>query len=62
MKKVIVDKNKCIACGLCSTIAPKTFKPGGDGKATVINPKGDSDKKIMEAIMCCPAGAISREK
>jgi len=62
MKKPIVDKNKCIGCGTCTVLAPKTFKLTKDNKAEVINPPGDEEEKIKEAIDACSVNAISLEK
>lgn len=56
--KIIIDKNLCIGCGICVTIAPKTFKLGADGKAEVIEPVGDKEETIKEAIDSCPVSAI----
>ena len=57
-KLPIVDKNKCIGCGTCVALAPKTFKLGADFKAEVISPPGDEEEKIKEAIDSCPVNAI----
>jgi len=57
-KLPIVDKDKCIGCSTCSVLAPKTFKLSKDNKAEVINPPGDEEKKIKEAIDSCPVDAI----
>jgi len=54
----VVDKNKCIGCGTCTVLAPKTFRLGKDGKAEVINPPGDEEEKIKEAAESCPVDAI----
>jgi len=62
MKKPIVDKNKCIGCGTCTVLAPKTFKLTKDNKVEVINPPGDEEEKIKEVIDACPVNAISLEK
>ncbi len=56
--KVKVDKDKCIGCGTCVAIAPKSFKFADDGKAVFISPPGDEDAKIQEAIDSCPVAAI----
>lgn len=61
-----VDKEKCIGCGTCTVLAPKTFRLGKDGKAEVINPPADEEEKISklvsaeikEAIDSCPVEAI----
>lgn len=56
--KLIIDKNLCLGCGTCASIAPKTFRLGADGKAEVIEPAGDDEKTIKEAIDSCPVNAI----
>lgn len=61
MKKAVVDKNKCIGCGSCVAVAPKSFKLGDDGKAEVVSPAGDNEKTVQQAIEGCPVGAISWE-
>lgn len=58
MKKIIVDKDKCIGCGTCVAIAPKSFKLGDDGKAQPIDPSGDNETTIQEAVDSCPVDAI----
>ncbi|HUV42459.1 MAG TPA: ferredoxin [Patescibacteria group bacterium] len=58
MRKPAVDKAKCIGCGTCTILAPKTFKLGNDGKAEIINPSGDEEEKIKEAVDSCPVEAI----
>ncbi|KPJ71075.1 hypothetical protein AMJ51_00045 [Microgenomates bacterium DG_75] len=57
-KLPIVDKEKCIGCSTCSALAPKTFRLNDDYKAEVINPPGDEEEKIKEAIDSCPVEAI----
>ena len=56
--KIKVNKDKCIGCGTCVMIAPKSFKLGDDGKAEAIEPTGDDEEKIKEAIDSCPVDAI----
>ena len=56
--KITIDKNLCIGCGTCTAIASKSFKIGSDGKAEVIEPMGDEEKIIQEAIDSCPVAAI----
>jgi ferredoxin len=59
MKKPVVDKEKCIGCGTCVALAGKTFKLGADGKSEVLEPVGDDEKTIAEAVEACPVKAIS---
>lgn len=56
--KITIDKNLCIGCGTCTSIAPKSFKLGSDSKAEVIEPMGDEEKIVQEAIDSCPVAAI----
>lgn len=59
MKKIKIDKDKCIGCGLCASIAEKVFRLNNEGKAQAIEPVGDKEAKIQEAIDSCPVSAIS---
>ena len=56
--KIVVDKDKCIGCGTCVAIAPKTFKLGEDDKAEVIEPLGDEEEIVRQAADSCPVEAI----
>lgn len=58
MKNIKVDKDKCIGCGMCIAIAPKSFKFEDDGKVVFTSPPGDEEAKIQEAIDSCPVAAI----
>ena len=66
--EVTIDKQKCIGCGTCVAIAPKSFKLGDDGRVEVIDPAGviegdliagDSEAKVKEAAESCPVSAIT---
>ena len=59
MKKPVINKETCIGCGTCSSLAPKTFVLGDDGKAKVTNPTGNTEEEIQMAIDSCPVDAIS---
>ena len=56
---VSVDKEKCIGCGACVSIAPEVFEMK-EGKCVVKNPNGDKDypEKVRDAKESCPVGAI----
>lgn len=56
--KVVVDKNLCIGSGACEATAPKVFKVNNEGKAEVIDKKGDTDENILAAAKACPVLAI----
>lgn len=61
MKKLVVDKDKCIGCGTCLALAAKSFKMAGD-KAEAINPPGDPESTVNDAIASCPTAALSWKK
>jgi ferredoxin len=56
-----VDKEKCIGCGACVAVAANTFKMGDDGKSEVVNPTGDTQEVIQQAVDGCPVQAIILE-
>lgn len=56
--KIKIDKEKCIGCGTCVALASKSFKLGDDGKAQPLEPPGDDEETIKEAIDSCPVDAI----
>ncbi len=58
MKKLKVDQNLCLGCGLCETIYPEVFKLSENFKAEVIGVCED-EKKCQEAVDSCPVDAIS---
>ncbi len=59
MAKILkVDRETCIGCGTCAVMAEKSFKMESN-KAVAVNPSGDSEEKLKEAIEACPVSAIS---
>lgn len=64
MLKAKVDKDTCIACGLCPSIAPDCFEIEDDGKAgcTVDTIPAGSEDSAKEAEESCPVAAISVEE
>jgi len=58
VKTPVVDQDTCTGCGLCPDIAPDTFALNDDGVAEVIDPQGDDEDTIQEAIDSCPVAAI----
>ncbi len=62
--KPVVDKDTCIACGLCPSICPECFDMEDDGKAGAIVedvPDG-SIESAKEAEESCPVDAITIEE
>ncbi|MEN6302731.1 MAG: ferredoxin [Armatimonadia bacterium] len=55
----VVDQDTCIGCGLCTQLAPKTFELNEDAVAQVVDPEGDDEATIQQAIDGCPVAAIS---
>lgn len=58
MKKVCVDKSKCIGCGMCVSVNPNIFEIQDDGKAGVIAGQEEKIGQAEEALEMCPVGAI----
>ena len=58
----VVDSS-CIGCRICASVAPKTFAmkdipEQGTEISVVIDPHGDEEQVIQEAINICPVTAI----
>jgi len=56
-KIVAVDREACIACGLCVSVAPEVFRLEG-GVSVVYNPQGAPEAKIQQCLDGCPVTAI----
>ena len=63
MRTPKIDRDKCIGCNLCPSIAASTFKMNEDGsKAEVFNAAGDDNATVQMAVDSCPTQAISWEE
>jgi ferredoxin len=74
--RVKVDKDTCIACGVCYSTCPEVFEPDDDGKSQVISKYRSSlSQSMSEGIIddsvagcaesardTCPVQAITVEK
>ena len=60
--KITVDRTKCEGYTKCIQATPKVFKLDAKMIAEVIDPKGDTDEKILLAAKICPTKAISLEE
>ncbi|HDN75941.1 MAG TPA: ferredoxin [Acidilobales archaeon] len=74
--KVTVNKETCIACGVCYSLCPKVFEAGEDGKSTIVpqfrtvddptKSEGIIDESLYSDVVSakdsCPTGSISVEK
>ena len=56
--KPVVDRDLCIGCGLCASIAPEIYEMDDEGKAIVLVEETD-DAAAQEAADACPVGAIT---
>lgn len=59
--KVRVDQDKCIGCGLCTSLAESVFAFNDDGKAEVVAVTPDDADAVDSAIASCPVEAIVKE-
>ncbi len=63
--KVIIDKEVCIGCGFCASVCPQVFRVKEQDdveKAEVYSAiTSDIEESVNEAMVCCPASAISEE-
>ncbi len=59
--KITIDRDLCIGCGNCETIAPEVFELGKDGIAVVKDPNVVEESLIREAAESCPVDAITLE-
>jgi len=58
--RIVIDEPKCIGCGTCPALAPKSFKMNDEtNKAEAINPPGDDENTVKMAVDSCPTGAIT---
>lgn len=60
--KITVDRTKCDGYAKCVQAAPKVFKLDAKMIAEVIDPKADTDEKIVLVAKICPTKAISLEE
>ena len=56
--KITVDRAKCEGYGKCVQATPKVFKLDEKFISVVLDPKGDTDDKIILAAKICPTKAI----
>jgi len=58
-KRVFVDQEECISCGMCAGNLPAVFRMGENGKAEAYDPDGASEDEIQsEAVDACPVACI----
>jgi ferredoxin len=59
-KKVVVNKDACIGCGLCTGVAPEIFTIGDDGKSEVVVEElpEELEAAAEDSAAQCPVQAI----
>lgn len=61
MAKIILEKEKCIGCGSCTTLCPEYFEMEDDGKSHIKNSNKDSktgnEELEVEKIKCAESAA-----
>ena len=60
-RKLYVDEEECIGCGLCAEIAPDVFQLNEEGISQVIASSEKLQDSLQEAIDECPAECIHWE-
>lgn len=56
--RIVVDQNKCVGSTMCVHTARGVFALDDSNKSSVINPRGSTEEKILEAAESCPVSAI----
>lgn len=56
--RIEVDRDLCVSVATCVAIAPHTFELDENGIAIIKDPRGDSEKTILQAAQSCPVNAI----
>jgi ferredoxin len=56
-RRVWVDREACISCGLCVSLVPEVIRFEG-GRSVAYDPSGAPEKRIQECIDGCPVEAI----
>ncbi len=62
MAKLVVDKDRCMACGYCYSSDPEHFAPDDQGYSEAISQENLDASETVAAVESCPTGAISIEE
>ena len=57
-KKITVNQELCVGCGVCVSLCPDVFELQDDGKAKVVNTDNYKNCDCEESESSCPVGAI----
>lgn len=58
MRRLLVDRDRCLASGVCEVVAPDVFELGDDGVLHVRPTAADDGTAVEEAVRACPSGAL----
>ena len=58
-RELKVDPDLCMGSGQCIWYAPATFDQDDNAVAYVIDPRGDPEDKISEAIKSCASATVT---
>ncbi|MFA6426852.1 MAG: ferredoxin [Candidatus Magasanikbacteria bacterium] len=58
MRRIVVDKQKCIGAQSCVVVAPGVFQMDENNLAYVVDPDGTQEDMILLAAQSCPVLAI----
>lgn len=57
--EIRVDRTLCIGSGQCVHWAPGVFEQDEEAISVVVDPRGEPEEKIVQAVLACPMQAIS---
>jgi ferredoxin len=59
--RIVVDRDKCSALGVCESLAPELFEVRDDGSLTIFNdrPEDGLCAAARAAVDGCPTGALA---
>lgn len=58
MRRVLLDRDRCLASGVCEVAAPEVFELDDDGVLQVRRPAAADWAAVEEAVRACPSGAL----
>ncbi len=62
MKKLVVNQDNCIACGMCVSIDEEHFQFDDNMLSHAISQDNIESESVQNAIDSCPTGAIKIEE
>lgn len=57
--EIDVDRGRCIGAGECVRLAPGVFDQDDGAISFVVDPRGESEERIVHAVVACPMQAIT---